>query len=413
MSSAARARAAWVETHLRERCFGSYVAGTPLRFGAEMELLALDASTRRIAPIESPDGAGSLGVVRLAAEQLDWTEQRAPKGGSRFITSGGGALTFEPGGQIEYASAVHSSVDAVLAELRVVDGVLREHASMQGIELLARGVDPVNSLDDAPLQLDAPRYRRMDAYFAGIGADGARMMRQTASLQLCIGGIDLVTRWRLANSLAPWLVAIFANSSCYAGQPTGCASYRADTWRGVDPRRTGVFQGQDPVREYAAFALGAPAFLAGPEGSPALPFAAMIDGEATDDALATHLSTLFPEVRPRGYLELRSADAVDVRHHAAALVLAVGLLGDDAAARRASELIGEPAPALLRAAGRAGVAEPALTAHARELVETAMLGCVRLGEAIVSESTLADAHASFAELLARGVAAQARTTASH
>ena len=90
--------------------------------------------------------------------------------------------------------------------------------------------------------------------------------------------------------------------------------------------RTGIVAGRDPVPAYAAFALAAPAFLAGGEDDAPVAFADLPDVYATDDALAVHLSTLFPEVRPRGYLELRSADAIDVRHHAAAMVFVAGLL---------------------------------------------------------------------------------------
>jgi glutamate--cysteine ligase len=239
----------------------------------------------------------------------------------------------------------------------------------------------------------------MAEYFAGVGPSGARMMRQTASLQLCIGGVDPAARWRVANALAPWLVATFANSARYAGSNTGCASYRAETWRNVDPRRTGVFEGREPLREYAAFALAAPAFLVGAGGTPALPFAALGDDEASDAALAAHLTTLFPEVRPRGYLELRSIDSVDAAHHAAAMVFAAGILCDDIASAAAMEVVGEPSPSLLRTAGRSGLADPALARCAADLVEIAVAGCARRVGTIVSESVIDVARATLADRL--------------
>jgi glutamate--cysteine ligase len=148
--------------------------------------------------------------------------------------------------------------------------------------------------------------------------------------------------------------------------------------------RTGVFEGRDPVREYAAFVLAAPAFLAVDEGAPAHAFADLPDGAATAPALATHLSTLFPESRPRGYLELRSLDAVNTEERRRALALVAGLFGDDRAAARAAELLDEPDPDLLRAAGREGMTHPKLSALAPDLLDLAAAGCARLGESVVS-----------------------------
>jgi glutamate--cysteine ligase len=371
---------------VRAHCFGASTAAVrqPLTFGAELELLAFDARTHRIAPIRSLEQPCLLDVVREVANRLDWCERSSSKGAPSFVAGSGAQLTFEPGGQLEYASAVHRSIDALARELDHVECALRDSADAAGIELLACGIDPFNGPDLAPLQLDGERYRRMAAYFATIGRDGARMMRQTASLQLCIGGIDLCARWRLANAVAPWLVAMFANSRRYAGVDSGCASYRAESWRGVDTMRTGVFEGRDPVREYAAFVLAAPAFLAVDEGAPAHAFADLPDGVATAPALATHLSTLFPESRPRGYLELRSLDAVNTEERRRALALVAGLFGDDRAAARAAELLDEPDPDLLRAAGREGMTHPKLSALAPDLLDLAAAGCARLGESVVS-----------------------------
>jgi glutamate--cysteine ligase len=248
------------------------------------------------------------------------------------------------------------------------------------------GVDPFNAASAAPLQLTADRYARMARYFAAIGPDGARMMRQTASLQINIGGVDPMRRWPVANAIAPWLVAMFANSSRYAGAETGCASFRAETWRGVDPGRTGVFRGRDPIAEYTAFALDARAFLADDEAP------CFVDLEAprvTDATLATHLTTLFPEVRPRGYLELRSLDSLDDTGRRAAMAFVAGIVGDATAAADATALLGEADESLLRRAGRRGMSDETLASKAGDLVDIARAGCGRLGPSIVSEAALA------------------------
>ena len=397
MSLATRARARHVESYLRSECFRAPADGAPLRFGAELELLALDAATRRVAPIHAGDGRSTHDVACAVAARCSWTEQRSEKGASRFLAPEGGALTFEPGGQLEYASGVHSTIDGVVGELAAVQRSLEEQAADRGIVLIAVGVDPENGAADAPLQLGAERYRRMAEYFDTIGSHGARMMRQTASLQLCIGGVDPAARWRVANAIAPWLIALFANSARYAGHDTGCASFRAETWRGVDPRRTGIFLGCDALREYAAFALGAPAFLVGAGDEPVVSLGELRDGAASDADLATHLSTLFPEVRPRGYLELRSIDSVDTSQHAAAMVFAAGIIGDDVASADALELLGDPDPSLLLAAGRSALADPGLSRHAHDLLEIAIAGCVRRGTTMISEPLLDAGHSVLVE----------------
>ena len=386
MTSESRARAEWVEGYVREHCF-SATPSRAITFGAELELLAFDASTHAIASVyPNPDRGCSLDVVRDVAGRLEWRETLSDKGVSRFSSAAGGSLTFEPGGQLEYATSVHASVDGVLRELRHAETGLRESAEAHGIILLSVGVDPFNGPDAAPLQLGAERYEKMANYFAAIGPDGARMMRQTASLQVNIGGIPLLERWAVANAIAPWAVALFANSARYAGSETGCASYRAETWRGVDPCRTGLFLGRDVVREYAAFALGARAFLAD-DSAPR--FVDLENDAVTETALATHISTLFPEVRPRGYLELRSLDALDSAGRSAAMAFAAGLVCDEEAAADAIALVGAPSESLLRRAGRRGVNERAIAHKSGELLGIALDGCRRLGPAIISDETRA------------------------
>ncbi|MEP7001636.1 MAG: glutamate-cysteine ligase family protein [bacterium] len=392
MTTARDARTLWAEDYVRAHCFGgASSAKGPLTFGAELELLAFDAHTFQIAPIAPRPGSGcSLEAVRDVARQCAWRETISDKGVPKFVSVDGGSLTFEPGGQIEYASAVHHSVDGVLVELDRVESALRASAERVGITLFTVGVDPFNAAECAPLQLTAPRYRQMAEYFAAIGPDGARMMRQTASLQVNIGGIEPLEHWAVANAITPWLVALFANSPRYAGANTGCASFRAQTWRGVDPSRTGVFAGGDAIREYTMFALSAPAFLAD-DAAPA--FIDLDDDLVSHESFSTHLTTLFPEVRPRGYLELRSLDAVNQAQRRAGLALIAGLLGDSIAARDAFDLVGRANETLLCLAGTAGLREPRLASLADDLVRIGAAGCERLGSEIVSESSLGSLHA--------------------
>jgi glutamate--cysteine ligase len=225
----------------------------------------------------------------------------------------------------------------------------------------------------------------MDAHFARIGPAGARMMRQTASLQVALDiGADARARWRLLNALAPMLTAIFANSRRYACEDTGFASYRAETWRRTDPARTGLLTGIDPIGEYVDFALRAPAILLGAEDEPARPFEQWI-GAGGVAHWEKHLGTLFPDVRPRGYFEVRSIDAVPEAQWPAALAFLTGLAYDPVAAAEAAEIVGDPDTGLLERAGRMGLHDAALARMAGELATVALNGCRRLGSSFVAE----------------------------
>ena len=386
------ARAAWVQEYLQAHCFCDAPSGPArLTFGAELELLAFDKASRQVAPIVARDALGcSIDAVRGVGRELKWRETISDKGVPLFTGAGGGSLTFEPGGQLEYATGVHFAAHDVLTELQEVEGRLREHADNIGIMLVACGVDPYNGAEGAPLQLDATRYRRMSQYFASVGPEGARMMRQTASLQLNIGGFATADRWAVANAIAPWVIALSANSSRYADADTGCASYRSETWRGVDPLRTGVFSGADAVSDYTAFALDAPAFLL---DASAPPLAALAERQLNEAKFAAHLGTLFPEVRPRGYLELRSPDSAEHEMRCASMLFVAGILGDATAAREALELVGPADGDLLLLAGRDGMRAPAIAQAANDLIRIAVEGAARLGRNVVSEELLGSLRA--------------------
>jgi glutamate--cysteine ligase len=185
-------------------------------------------------------------------------------------------VSFEPGGQLELS--LPPSLDPV-RDLRLLTADLRRR--LAGISLQAIPVDPRR---EVPLQLTSPRYVAMQRHFDRIGPAGRRMMRRTASTQICLDwwpGQAGIEQWRVLNLAGPFLAARFNRSD------------RLATWLAVDPARTAfddsLLRDDDPVASYTAFAAGATAFVDGPVG---------------------HLTTLFPPVRPRGtYLEVRFVDA--------------------------------------------------------------------------------------------------------
>ena len=378
---------------------------TPRRVGAEVELIPLDATTGRRCPLEPGSAPGMLPFLRRFGSRQGWREITTAKGTPSFVLPAGGTLTFEPGGQLEYSSPPCRSPSALLALLRAVVVPLRAAAGSEGIELLAAGLDPCNPADAAPLLLHTPRYTRMAEYLEAIGPAGARMMRQTAAFQVSLDLDDEpLRRWMVLNAAAPYMVAIFANSPVYDGAPTGCRSMRAEVWRTLDPARTGLpCDPRDPVGHYADFALRAPAILLPGEDGMHRPFGEWLGhARPTGEEWREHLTTLFPEVRPRGHLELRSCDSVPPQWYAAPLALAVGITYDPWALRAATDLLGNPDPDLLRRAGRLGLGDPTIGPGAADLVDIAIAGCEHLGPAYFQPSDLDQARLFFEQYTRHG-----------
>jgi glutamate--cysteine ligase len=271
--------------------------------------------------------------------------------------------------------------------------------------LLAVGIDPCNGIEGAPLLLRTQRYERMADYLARRGPAGARMMRQTAAFQVALDLDDEPwLRWRVLNAAAPCMVAIFANSSRYAGRETGCRSARAQVWRALDPARTGLpFEAEAPVETYVDFALDAPAILLPAVDGEHLRFREWLTrAEVTPEEWHDHLTTLFPEVRPRGHLELRSADAVPPQWYAAPIALAVGMTYEPRSLRDAADLLGAPDLGLLDRAGRFGLRDPELASIANDLVQIALDGCAGLGPAYFPPADLEQARGFFDQYTRRG-----------
>lgn len=391
---------------LRFRAFGIGAPRRRRRIGAEVELLALLAGTRAPAPIESREGPATLPLLRRHAARHGWTERPSPYGAPCFVLPDGGVVSHEPGGQIELSAPPFASASALLASLRAAVLPLRAAAREEGIELLAVGIDPFNPPEAVPLQLRGARYVRMAEHFAAIGPHGARMMRQTASVQVNLDWpADPLPLWRVLNAAAPYLTAVFASSPVYAGEPTGHRSTRAHAWRELDPARTGAFPREDdPVAGYLRFALGAPAILPPRPAGEARPAGERVArGELTHEEWRAHLSTLFPEVRPRGYAEVRSVDAVGPEWYAAPLALLSGIAYHPEALHAASGLLGDPDPELLRRAGREGLGDPEVAGVARDLFAVGLEGAAALGEAYLSAADLEEALEFYRRYTSRGL----------
>jgi glutamate--cysteine ligase len=236
----------------------------------------------------------------------------------------GSRITFEPGGQVELSTAAAPSATAALRAAEIDSRVLHRRMATAGFACETLAVDgrrPPRRI------LQRPRYQAMEDFFAERGPAGAWMMCNTASTQVNISHdqTDPYQRWYTMNLIAPVLIAAFANSPGRGGDGWRWASLRQAIWWSIDPPRTSPVR-TDLVPELAwqEYALAADVMFIAAEGShgtsgtavrPGLPFGRwMADGHATGwptiEDYRYHLTTLFPPVRPRGWLELRALDAL-------------------------------------------------------------------------------------------------------
>jgi glutamate--cysteine ligase len=342
-----------VYEHVSGVCFKT---GPPGQVGAETEWFVVDR--------QAPDRHVAIGRLRTAMEAAG-----PPPAGSR--------ITYEPGGQLELSSLPQRGVAAAHAALAADIAHVGGHLAREGLVLAGRGVDP--RVLRAPFQLDEGRYRCMRAYF---GEAGLAMMCTTASLQVCldIGADekDAARRWRLAHALGPVLVAAFANSP-----RTGNRSGRQVIWEGLDRGRTAPVVGDDPVAAWAKYALDARVMLLrdGWVPNPGMTFREWLDDGRPDVTdLAYHLTTLFPPVRPQGWLELRMIDALPEPYWPVPIAVVAALIDDPLASDIAAEAA-EPGADRWREAARDGLSDPVLARAAGRCFEAARDALPRLGAA--------------------------------
>ena len=391
---------------VRQRLFSPIGSPTPHAIGLELELIPVHQSTRAPALATKGQHTSTAEVLSRLGRREGWREQSIAGDPPSWRLRDGASISFEPGGQIEISTVPQPTASAVIDSTQSLVAMLRDAMSNAGIELVARGVDPYNDIDAVPLQLHRDRYTGMTRYFNSIGPSGVRMMRQTAALQINLErGEDPKSRWRLLNSLAPIVVALFANSREYAASSTEWASYRAHLWRTLDRSRTGVIYEEPGYAErYLSFALDAVAMHSGGESHAYRSFREWMHERGADvdeTEWLFHLSTLFPEVRPKEYFELRSADTIEPHLLAAPIVFVTGLVYDEESASHAAGRLGAPSEALLERAGKVGLSDPEIHRITSGLTDLALSGARRLGKDYVSRVHLATAQEYFARALGR------------
>ncbi|HVX36139.1 MAG TPA: glutamate--cysteine ligase [Hyphomicrobium sp.] len=297
------------------------------RIGTEHEKFVF--RTVSLAPVSygGPDGIRALMDELIA--RYGWA---AIKEGDNVIAlkrpdgEKGGTISLEPGGQFELSGApletVHETATETDEHLREVLDVGEDLA----IGFLGVGFSPKWRLDEIP-QMPKKRYQVMTRYMPAVGGHGLDMMYRTATVQVNLdfgSEADMVKKLRVSLALQPIATALFASSPFKEGRPNGFQSLRSEIWRDTDRQRTGmlpfVFEDGMGYERYVEYALDVPMYFVYRDGnyidvagSSFRDFMAGrlrgFEGEfPTVDDWADHLTTLFPEVRLKRFLEMRGAD---------------------------------------------------------------------------------------------------------
>jgi glutamate--cysteine ligase len=370
--------AATAARYIARICFKT---GPPTHTGVELEWTVHDAS----------DPARPVDRERLRAALGPYSPVTIDSTSPARRLRHGGAVTVEPGGQVEISTPPRSSVGALIRATRTDIAELSAVLESAGLVLGATGIDPWRA--PGPV-VQTPRYRAMRCVFDRHGPAGRTMMYSTAGLQVCLDAGEpdrLAERWAAVHAVGPPLVAAFATADRHAGRRTGWASARMAAWLAIDPARTRPVWSprrpdRDPVEAWTEYVLAAPLLCLrgdGPDWTPppGVTFADWIAGALprppTTDDLEYHVSTLFPPVRPRGYLEIRYLDAQPGEEWTVPLAVLAALLADPATTR-AALTAAAPVADRWHAAARYGLADRPLAGTVVELADLALAALPRL-----------------------------------
>jgi glutamate--cysteine ligase len=336
----------------------AYLAGgskpkTDWRIGTEHEKFVYCRKTLKPVPYDGEAGIGA--ILRALGRHTGWSEI-VEDGYVIGLKGEGAAVSLEPGGQFELSGAPLQSVHETCTEVHRHLKAVKDVADPMGVSFFGAGFAPFWSRDEMP-KMPKPRYAIMRDYMPRVGALGLDMMHRTSTVQVNLdysSEADMVLKFRTSLALQPVATALFANSALVEGAPSGWASWRAHIWTDTDADRTGlldfVFEPGFGFERYTDYLLDVPMYFLRRNGkyvnAAGQSFRDFLEGRLpaapgerpTMSDFEDHLSTAFPEVRLKRFLEMRGADGGPWSRLCALPAFWVGLLYDDAALAAAWDL---------------------------------------------------------------------------
>jgi len=323
------------------------------RIGTEHEKFVYDPRTFKPVPYDGRPG------IRLLLEGMARFGWQPILEGENIIGlyQNGASLSLEPGGQFELSGAPLKTVHETCTEVNTHQQQVREVAGEIGAGVIGLGYAPTWSLDEVP-QMPKGRYGIMRRYMPKVGGYGLEMMFRTCTVQVNLdfsSEADMVKKFRVGLALQPVATALFANSPFREGRLNGFLSLRSQVWTDVDNARAGmlpwVFEDGMGFERYVDYALSVPMYFVYRDGKyidvAGKCFRDFLDGripelkgvEPTMADWADHLTTIFPEVRLKKFLEMRGADSGTWRRICGLPALWTGVYYDQAALDAAWDMV--------------------------------------------------------------------------
>ena len=316
------------------------------KIGTEHEKFVFHIDTLKPVPFLGESGIENL---LLALKKYGWEsilEDGNTIGLSRDKSLGGGTITLEPSGQLELSGAPLTNIHETFNELDEHRSQISKEGSNLGLGFLGAGLTPNWSFDEMPI-MPKSRYQIMKNYMPKKGNLGLDMMFRSTTIQVNLdysSESDMIKKFKVSLALQPIATALFANSPFLDGNLTGYNSFRSHIWTDTDPDRTGmlpfVFDGEMSYEKYVDYALKVPMYFIYRDGN-----YLDVSGSSFEDFLngdldelpnekpniidwENHLTTIFPEVRLKSFLEMRGADGGSFESVCALSSFWVGLLYD-------------------------------------------------------------------------------------
>ncbi len=326
------------------------------RVGTEHEKFGFIRATRE--PLQF-DGDNGIEAILHAVCDLEpgWTKAQDRGRTIALFHEDNSSITLEPGGQLELSGAPFRTVHDTSAEVGRHLTLLRRVCLPMGVGFIGMGFHPTATLEHMPLVPKA-RYAVMSRYMPMVGSRGLDMMKRTCTVQANYdweNERDFVTSYRTALAIQPLVAALFANSPFVHGKVSGALSERQQVWADTDGARSGfpqcVLDDDFSYSRYLDWVLAVPMYFVRRDGEHKDVAGAsfvtfmnegLLGAKATQRDFADHLTTLFPEVRAKKVLEVRSADCGAWTHIAALPALHKGVLYDARAKDAAWALMDTP-----------------------------------------------------------------------